>query len=236
LSIVSSVVCHHQPRPPLRPRPPEPSRRAICSSTAPPAAGWPGVVLLHGLGGSKEQCAPVADILAAHGYAALAYSARGSGTSTGDLELAGPDETSDERALHDFLAARPEVSDTKIGCWGISYGGGECWNAAAAGVAFGASGGGALYTTRTPCRVAAATSATPSPFRSSNSPIRAGDAVELRRNDGPYRRFRLPESGAWSGAVPALPRRPLGTRLCTFDVLAPPTTQVPVLSFARARP
>ena len=64
-----------------------------------PAGGWPGVVLLHGLGGSKDDMAALSQILAAHGYAALAYSARGEGTSTGSLELAGPSEISDELSL-----------------------------------------------------------------------------------------------------------------------------------------
>ena len=101
-----------------------------------PAGGWPGVVVLHGLGGSKDQMAPVATVLAAHGYAALAYSARGQGTSTGDLELAGPNEISDERALESFFAGLPEVSNADIGVWGISYGGGQAWDGLAAGIPY----------------------------------------------------------------------------------------------------
>ena len=101
-----------------------------------PTAGWPAVLVLHGLGGSKDDMAPVAEALAAHGYAALAYSARGQGTSTGDLELAGPKEISDERAMEQWLAGLPEVSDTQIGAWGISYGGGQVWNGVAAGIPF----------------------------------------------------------------------------------------------------
>jgi dienelactone hydrolase len=103
---------------------------------APPAGGWPGVVVLHGLGGSKDQVAPVATVLASHGYAALAYSARGQGTSTGNLELAGPNEISDERALESFFAGLPEVNNTDIGVWGISYGGGQAWNGLAAGIPY----------------------------------------------------------------------------------------------------
>jgi esterase/lipase len=101
-----------------------------------PAGGWPGVVVLHGLGGSKDEVAPVAQVFASHGYAALAYSDRGSGTSTGNLELAGPNETSDERALESFFAGLPQVSDTAIGAWGISYGGGQVWNGLAAGIPY----------------------------------------------------------------------------------------------------
>jgi alpha-beta hydrolase superfamily lysophospholipase len=103
---------------------------------SPPTGGWPGVIALHGLGGSKDQMAPVAAVLAAQGYAVLAYSARGEGTSTGDLTLAGPAEISDERAMFDFFAGLAAVSDTQIGVWGISYGGGEAWDGMAAGIPY----------------------------------------------------------------------------------------------------
>jgi len=102
----------------------------------PPAGGWPGVIALHGLGGSKDDMAPIATVLVSHDYAVLAYSARGEGTSTGDLTLAGPNEISDERAMFDFFAGLPQVSDTQIGVWGISYGGGEAWNGLGAGIPY----------------------------------------------------------------------------------------------------
>ena len=101
-----------------------------------PAAGWPGVVLMHGLGGSKNDMAALGEVLASHGYAAMAYSARGEGTSTGDLELAGPKEISDERAMEQWFAGLSEVSDTQIGAWGVSYGGGQIWNGLAAGIPY----------------------------------------------------------------------------------------------------
>ncbi len=103
---------------------------------AAPHGGWPGVLVLHGLGGSKDEVAPVAQILAAHGYAALAYSDRGSGTSTGNLELAGPKEISDERAMESFFAGLPQVSGSRIGAWGVSYGGGQVWNGLVAGIPY----------------------------------------------------------------------------------------------------
>jgi predicted acyl esterase len=101
-----------------------------------PAGGWPGVIALHGLGGSKDDMAGVAGVFVNQGYAVLAYSARGEGTSTGNLELAGPDEVSDERAMFNYFAGLPQVSDTEIGAWGISYGGGETWNGLAAGIPY----------------------------------------------------------------------------------------------------
>jgi predicted acyl esterase len=101
-----------------------------------PVGGWPGVVVLHGLGGSKDDVAQVAQLFAAQGYAAIAYTARGEGTSGGDLTLAGPAEISDERAMFDFFRGLAEVSDTEIGAWGISYGGGEVWDGLAAGIPY----------------------------------------------------------------------------------------------------
>jgi predicted acyl esterase len=103
---------------------------------AAPAGGWPGVIALHGLGGSKDDMAPIASAFVNQGYAVLAYSARGEGTSTGNLGLAGPDEISDERAMFAFFAGLPQVSDSAIGAWGISYGGGQVWNGLAAGIPY----------------------------------------------------------------------------------------------------
>jgi esterase/lipase len=101
-----------------------------------PAGGWPGVMALHGLGGSKDDMAPIASAFVNQGYAVIAYSARGEGTSTGSLGLAGPDEISDERAMFAFFAGLPEVSDSTIGAWGISYGGGQIWDGIAAGIPY----------------------------------------------------------------------------------------------------
>jgi alpha-beta hydrolase superfamily lysophospholipase len=98
-----------------------------------PGGGWPGVVVMHGLGGSADQVAPLAEEFARHGYAALAFSVRGQGGSNGSLGLAGPRDVADMKAMVAWLEARPEVSD-RVGCWGISLGGGECWNAAPSGI------------------------------------------------------------------------------------------------------
>ena len=100
---------------------------------AAPAAGRPGVLVLHGLAGNRSSMDAVAGAFANAGYSVLAYDARGHGASGGEITLAGPREVADLRALRNAFAARPEVSDT-IGAWGISYGGGQVWNALAAGV------------------------------------------------------------------------------------------------------
>ena len=102
----------------------------------PPAGGWPGVVALHGLGGSKDTMASVADVFVAHGYAVLAYSDRGHGTSGGNADLAGPDDIATERAMVTWFEGLPAVSDTAVGAWGISYGGGQTWNGLAAGIPY----------------------------------------------------------------------------------------------------
>jgi esterase/lipase len=101
-----------------------------------PAGGWPGVVVMHGLGGSKDDMAMVADAFVSHGYAVLAYTDRGHGTSGGDAGLAGPDDIATERAMVTWFEGLPEVSDTQIGAWGISYGGGMTWNGLAAGIPY----------------------------------------------------------------------------------------------------
>jgi dienelactone hydrolase len=101
-----------------------------------PAVGWPGVVVMHGLGGTKDSMASVAEVFVSQGYAVLAYTDRGHGTSGGDAGLAGPDDISTERAMFAFFAGLPEVNDTQIGAWGISYGGGQTWNGLAAGIPY----------------------------------------------------------------------------------------------------
>jgi hypothetical protein len=57
--------------------------------------------------------------------------------------------------------------------------------------------------------------------------------VELRRNDAPYRRVQLSQDGIWTGTVRADPPTPLGTRLCTFDVVGPPEVLAPQVVFVR---
>jgi hypothetical protein len=62
-----------------------------------------------------------------------------------------------------------------------------------------------------------------------------GAKVELRRNEARLRTFRLPPSGRWSGSVATKPPRPLGSRLCTFDVFTAAATQVPDARFVPPR-
>jgi hypothetical protein len=56
-----------------------------------------------------------------------------------------------------------------------------------------------------------------------------GSKVDLRRNDRPFRRLALPTGGTWRGSIPAAPPRPVGTRLCTFDVFSRGDVLAPVV-------
>ncbi|HEY6016055.1 MAG TPA: alpha/beta fold hydrolase [Gaiellaceae bacterium] len=101
---------------------------------AAPATGWPAVVVMHGLGGSKDSMAPIAQYFSQHGYEALAFSVRGQGTSTGDFGLVSPRDVADMQAMVKWLEGQPGVSRTQVGCFGISLGGGECWNSTPTGI------------------------------------------------------------------------------------------------------
>jgi ABC-2 type transport system ATP-binding protein len=89
----------------------------------------PAVVLAHGFGGSKADLDARALELSGRGYVVLAYSARGFGTSTGQISMNSPDfEVADARAVVDYLASRSDVvkdgaDDPRIGIAGGSYGG-----------------------------------------------------------------------------------------------------------------
>jgi ABC-2 type transport system ATP-binding protein len=102
----------------------------------PPAGGWPAIVFFHGLSGTRQQMNALAEGygFTNAGYAILTFDARGHGESGGLVGIDGPREVADVRAIRDWLAARADVSDTKIGAWGISLGGGAVFNSLVAGV------------------------------------------------------------------------------------------------------
>jgi alpha-beta hydrolase superfamily lysophospholipase len=113
---------------------------------APPAGGWPAVMLLHGLGGSRNAGTPfgmslnsLAETqLAPQGYAALTFDARGHGQSEGLVSIDGPREIQDVRELFNWLAGQAGINGQRIGSFGYSYGGGAIWRATAEGVPFAA--------------------------------------------------------------------------------------------------
>ena len=70
------------------------------------------------------------------GYAVFTPTRADTAPRTGFVSLDGPREVADVRTEFAWLAAQPEVSDTQIGAWGISLGGGAAWNSVVAGVPF----------------------------------------------------------------------------------------------------
>jgi predicted acyl esterase len=105
-------------------------------SGTPPTGGWPGVMMFHGLGGSHKDLVSLAHAYVAKGYAVFIPDARGHGSSGGYVSLDGPREVADVRTEFQWFAGLPDVSDTQIGVWGISLGGGAAWNSVVAGVPF----------------------------------------------------------------------------------------------------
>jgi pimeloyl-ACP methyl ester carboxylesterase len=114
---------------------------------APPAAGRPAVMMLHGLGESRTDGdnaigVSLNDMAEAHivpqGYAVLTFDARGHGASGGLVGIDGPREIADVRELFAWLTARPEVDAAHVGAFAYSYGGGAIWRATAEGVPFAA--------------------------------------------------------------------------------------------------
>ena len=102
-------------------------------SAAPPPAGYPAVVALHGLGGKRQNLDFLGKALGGS-FAVLTFDARGVGQSGGLTSIDGPREIADVREIHDWLAARAEIDDTRIGAWGISLGGGAVLRSLVEGV------------------------------------------------------------------------------------------------------
>ncbi|HFE53495.1 MAG TPA: alpha/beta fold hydrolase, partial [Bacteroidetes bacterium] len=100
-----------------------------------PDSGFPAVVLVHGLGGDKEDMADAAQLFVAlDGYVALSYSVRGQGNSGGLRTFSGERERQDLRTILEWLASRPNVNGRRIGIVGGSQGGQHAWWAALYGM------------------------------------------------------------------------------------------------------
>jgi predicted acyl esterase len=107
----------------------------------PPASGWPGAVLLHGLGQTRNTSdfvnwspnSMAAQFLAPEGYAVLTYDARAHGESGGLFTLDGPRELADLRELLSWFTTGHPVDAQHVGAYGASYGGGLLWKAAVQG-------------------------------------------------------------------------------------------------------
>ena len=69
-----------------------------------PVGGRPGVVVLHGLAGTRGSVDALSASFATAGSAVLAYDARGHGASGGEITLAGPREVADLRTIRNAFA------------------------------------------------------------------------------------------------------------------------------------
>jgi len=108
-------------------------------TTPKPAAGYPAIMMFHGLGGTRQDMNMLAEnSFANEGYAVLTFDARGHGTSGGLFSLDGPREIADFKALFAWLTARPEIDAKHVGAWGISLGGGAVWRSIVDGIPFAA--------------------------------------------------------------------------------------------------
>jgi len=102
-------------------------------SAAAPPAGYPAIVLFHGLGGKRQDLEAVAQRFD-EDFAVLAFDLRGHGQSGGLVSIDGPREIADTRAVFNQLASRPEIDKTRIGAWGLSLGGGAVLRSLVEGV------------------------------------------------------------------------------------------------------
>lgn len=89
-----------------------------------PATGIPGVLLVHGWGGSQEQYLARAREIAALGCVSLTFDLRGHARSEGEREaVSREDNLRDVLAAYDALVRRPGVDRDAIAVVGSSYGG-----------------------------------------------------------------------------------------------------------------
>jgi ABC-2 type transport system ATP-binding protein len=98
---------------------------------------YPAVLMLHGLGGKRQDLTALSQALSARGYAVLTADFRGHGQSGGLVSIDGPREIQDVREEVAWLKARADVNG-KVGAWGISLGGGAILRALVEGVPFNA--------------------------------------------------------------------------------------------------
>jgi fermentation-respiration switch protein FrsA (DUF1100 family) len=81
---------------------------------------WPGIVVLHGAGSSKESHADFARAASGSGMAAIAYDQRGHGDSEGEMS---PDAVNDVARMARLLGSETGVDPTRIAVRGSSMGG-----------------------------------------------------------------------------------------------------------------
>ena len=95
-----------------------------------PTGGWPAVLWIHGLGGSRDVVENNAVTYTEAGYVTLAYSVRGQGDSSGPGSYLGPTERGDLSTAIAWLKDNYPVDPDAIGVIGTSQGGFHSYAAA----------------------------------------------------------------------------------------------------------
>lgn len=96
----------------------------VAGSVAAPVAGLPGILFLHGWGGSQERDLARAKKIAALGCVCLTFDFRGhAATESQRHSVTREDNLRDAIAAYDALVAQPSVDPSYIAVVGSSYGG-----------------------------------------------------------------------------------------------------------------
>lgn len=88
-----------------------------------PSQNRAAAVVVHGYKNTRSDVLAIAEILAKNGYGVLMIDLRAHGESDGETLSMGLYEVFDVQAATDYLLARPDVDDNRIGAVGISMGG-----------------------------------------------------------------------------------------------------------------
>jgi pimeloyl-ACP methyl ester carboxylesterase len=97
-----------------------------------PSTNGAAIVLLAGAGSTRDDEIDRASVLARHGYGVLLLDVRGHGGSAGEAMLLGWYGERDVKPAVDYLLARPDVRDRRVGLVGMSMGGQQAVAAAGA--------------------------------------------------------------------------------------------------------
>jgi dipeptidyl aminopeptidase/acylaminoacyl peptidase len=89
------------------------------------------ILLLHGLGGTREQLSPIAKRLDEQGWSVLLIDQRGHGQHPKNITTFGRAESLDALGAIDWLRSRDDVDPDRIGVYGASMGAVTCIHAAA---------------------------------------------------------------------------------------------------------
>ncbi len=90
---------------------------------APPAAGYPGIIFVHGFGFDKYEVIASCSTYALSGYITLCYTVRGHGNSSGFSKIMSNRERIDFSEVVAWFRALPSIDTASIGITGGSQGG-----------------------------------------------------------------------------------------------------------------